>query len=97
MLQCASCDADRDRSRSFFEARNERNADARSTGLHESFGDQTVMKAVSAMLTKCRSSLALYPVEFQAKCGQKNGAFGISSERVLSRQFRRPAGAHLRH
>lgn len=36
------------------------------------------MKAVSAMLTKCRSSLALYAVEFQVKRGRKTGAFGIS-------------------
>jgi hypothetical protein len=59
MLQCASCDADRIASDHSSKARNERNAGARSTGLHEWFDDQTDMKAVSAMLTGCNSSLEL--------------------------------------
>ena len=40
-------------------AGNDRNANARSTGLHVWLDDQTLMKAVSAMLTDCSLSIAL--------------------------------------
>jgi hypothetical protein len=40
-------------------AGNDRNASARSTGLHVWLDDQTLMKAVSAMLTDCSLSIAL--------------------------------------
>jgi hypothetical protein len=58
------CDAvfSRSRDRSLLpiasRAGNDRNANARSTGLHGWLDDQTLMKAVSAMLTDCSLSIA---------------------------------------
>jgi hypothetical protein len=46
-------------------AGNDRNANARSTGLHGWLDDQTLMKAVSAMLTDCTLSIALPMRDFK--------------------------------
>ena len=52
-------------------AHNGRTANARGTGLHAWLDDKLAMKAVSAMLTKCDSSIALTAGDFKGVEGPK--------------------------